>query len=269
MRGIRFLTIFLAIIACEDVVEVEVPTDSPRLVLDAVTRIDDISRPTTNFQLSAHLSASFFGELQPAQLDGATLWNEATDTTIILREASTGTGIYGNTFDTAFLLEGNLVLTVVHGGQTYTAQTQFVPSVPIESLSQGEGNLFGGDETEVVVSFIDADGRDDFYLFDFDFNEYLVTEDEFYPGQRFEFSYFYDDGVEPGMEVEISLLGIDQAFFNYMNQVIVQADSGSQGPFQTPAATVKGNFVNTANPENFALGYFAVCETFKSTIFIE
>lgn len=259
----------MAMTGCEDVIEVAVPTDSPRLVLDAVTRIDDVAQPTTSFTLNASESASFFGEVQPAQLEQATLLNELTNTTVILTERNPGSGTYGAELNTQFLLEGSLVLTVSHGGQTYSARTQFVPSVPIESLTQGEGSLFGGDETEVVVSFTDAAGRDDFYLFDFDFDEYLVTEDEFYPGQRFEFSYFYDEGVEAGMELEISLLGVDEAFYNYMNQVIVQADSGAQGPFQTPAATVKGNFVNTDDLQNFALGYFAVCETFKSTIIIE
>ena len=122
-----------------------------------------------------------------------------------------------------------------------------------------------------------------------DFNEYLVTEDIFYPGQRFEFSYFYDDGVTSGMDLNISILGVDILFYNYMNQLIAQADSGSAGPFQTPSATVRGNILNitdvgidtiedAANIENigslegidstdnFALGYFAISQSFTKTI---
>ena len=108
-------------------------------------------------------------------------------------------------------------------------------------------------------------------MFDFDFNEYLVSEDEFYQGQPFEFSYFYDDGVQSGMEVQISLIGVDEPFFNYMNQVIVQS-GGDQGPFQTPSATVRGNILNVSDEngtDNFALGYFAVCQTYTQSITLE
>ena len=82
------------------------------------------------------------------------------------------------------------------------------------------------------------------------------------------------------MDISISLLGVNESFFNYMNQLIVQS-GGDQGPFQTPSATVRGNIINVTdidninsfdnveNSDNFALGYFAVCETFTDTIVIE
>ncbi|WKX75387.1 hypothetical protein [Zobellia laminariae] len=85
------------------------------------------------------------------------------------------------------------------------------------------------------------------------------------------------------MTIDISILGVDRAFYNYMNQIIVQS-GGDQGPFQTPSATVRGNILNVTNiedlsdldnlassidQENFALGYFAVCQTFTKSITIE
>jgi hypothetical protein len=202
-------------------------------------------------------------------LEEATITNVLSDSSAVLREIGSGSGIYEVELHTRFLLEGELTLSVVYNGQRYLAATQFVPTVPIDSLVQGEGGLFGGDETEVVISFTDAPNRADFYLFDFDFNEYLVTEDEFYPGQRFEFSYFYDDRLEIGREIEIDIIGVDKRFYDYMNQVIVQADGGAQGPFQTPAATVKGNFVNSNDVLDFALGYFAVCQSYSHKLVIE
>ena len=120
---------------------------------------------------------------------------------------------------------------------------------------------------------------DDFYVLDLDFGEFLVTEDEFYQGQTFVFSYFYDNELELNTSsvVDISLLGADEAFYNYMNQIIVQS-GGDQGPFQTPAATVRGNIINITGIDNnevfdnvertnnFALGYFAIVEEYKDSI---
>ena len=163
---------------------------------------------------------------------------------------------------------GILRLDIIYNNERYVSHTSFVPTVPIDQLAQGDETLFSGDETEVIISYTDVPDRVDFYLFDFDFNEYLVSEDTFYPGQSFEFSYFYDGELSSGQEVQIGILGIDKEFYNYMNQLIVQS-GGDQGPFQTPSATVRGNIVNLDNPENFPLGYFAVAQIYSSVLVIE
>jgi len=171
-------------------------------------------------------------------------------------------------------------LIINHEGKKYFAQTKYVPTVPIDSIVQGTGTLFDGDETEAIVTFMDNPDRDDFYVFDFDFGEYLVTEDEFYKGQEFQFSYFYDRTFESGTEIEISILGADEEFYNYMDKLIEQGGD-LQGPFQTPTATVRGNifditgldnieiFDNVERPNAFPLGYFAIVQEFKRTLTIE
>ena len=165
--------------------------------------------------------------------------------------------------------------------EQFFATTTYVKSVPIDSLEQGNETLFSGDETEVIVTFTDPGESNDFYLLDLDFGEFLVTEDEFYQGQTFVFSYFYDNelAINTSSVVNISLLGVDEQFYNYMNQIIVQS-GGDQGPFQTPAATVRGNIINVTGidndevvdnverSDNFALGYFAIVEEYTDSITI-
>ena len=283
----KFLSAFLVLatlIGCEDVIEIEAPSETPRLFVDAILRIDE-SETFTTAVVQVGTTNSFFEEVSTTELQQIIIRNNDYEPAgpldsnfIILLE--TGPGRYEATAGTNFFTEGMLQLTLEHEGQRYLANTEYVPAVPIDTLIQGEGELFSGEETEIIVSFTDEPERNDFYLFDFDFGEYLVTEDEFYQGQTFEFSYFYDEGVNAGREIEIQLLGVDEPFYNYMNQIIVQA-GGDQGPFQTPAATVRGNIINTTNIDNidsfdnvddrnnFALGYFAVCQTFSKTIRVE
>jgi hypothetical protein len=150
----------------------------------------------------------------------------------------------------------------------------------LDSVILGEGGLFDEDDTEIVITFTDSGDRDDFYLFDFDFGNYLVTEDEFYQGQQFSFSYFYDETFDPGEEAEVSIMGADQDFSNYMNKLIEQSE-GDFGPFNTPSITVRGNFINATNIDNdgtfdstndtnnFALGYFAVVQEYKESVIIK
>lgn len=282
--------------SCEDVIEVEVPIDNPRLIIDAVFRINSAENEQT-LQIIAGTTTGFFSEAQTAQLDEIAIVNldyqpvDISDSNQ-LNFIQTAPGIYEATRQTEFFTDGELRLFVSYQGQQYIASSRYVPTSDIEELVQGDGTLFGGDDTEIIVSFFDAPNREDFYLFDLDFNEYLVSEDTFYPGQRFEFSYFYDNNVVSGSNLDISILGVDVQFFNYMNQVVVQADNGSAGPFQTPAATVRGNLLNVTQNNinsiedveaieniaalegidesaNFALGYFAICETFTKTIVVE
>jgi len=269
MKKIFFsLLFFCLLVGCQDVIEVDVPVDQPRLVVDGLIRVDGIRSATTDVRIIASITSSFFDNVSPAQLDAISILNTQTNFEIQLMEQASGSGIYGDVLPTEFLTSAPLQLKISYNGQLYEATTSFVRSAPIDNLVQGTSTLFTNDETEIIISYTDTPDRVDFYLFDFDYNEYLVSEDTFYPGQSFQFSYFYEPGLELDTELKVGILGIDEPFYNYMTQLIVQA-GGDQGPFQTPAATVKGNIINSTNPDNFALGYFAVSELFTSTLVIE
>ena len=276
MKNIIILISCFITFGCQDVIEVDLPTEEPRLVIDALIRLEDMDSPSVLVQIRASLTSSFFEEVPPAQLQEITITNTESGAILNLEESIPDTGIYENEWDLQELTQGELELNIEYSGQTYLAKTKFVPTVPLDSLEQGTTTLFGDDETEVILTFTDNGERDDYYLFDFDFGEYLVSEDEFYQGKRFQFSFFYDSKLEDDRLVTISILGIDQDLFNYMNQLIQQSGADN-GPFSTPATTVKGNIINvtntsdndSTNKSNFALGYFAICQTFSDTLLIK
>ena len=285
----RFIYLFsiiatiATITSCEDVVDVTLPTEAPRLIIDALIRVDTM-QSTTLVSVKVSETNSFFESLPPANLEQITLVNldfplGGTDPPV-LNEEQSGSGIYTRLFPTEYLTQGRLFLQVDFEDKIFVANAQFVPTVPIDSIEIGDGILFDEDDTEIIVTFTDAPDRDDFNLFDFDFGNYLVTEDEFYQGQQFSFSYFYDELLLAGDEVEVSIMGTDEEFSKYMTKLIEQSE-GDFGPFQTPSITVRGNFINATNINNdgafdntgdinnFALGYFAVVQEFKQTVVIE
>lgn len=282
--------IFVTITSCEDVIEVNTPSGPPRLNVDAVFRVD-ITEEFIPIKVKVTETDSFFGETSVTSLDNIVITYTAVDSigiettgVLTLVESASETGIYipiGDGISTSFLeFDIRYDLIITHKDRTYIAQTKYVPAVPINSIVQGDNILFSTDETEITIAITDNPDFDNFYIFDFDSNEYLVTEDEFYQGQEFEFSYFYDRKFESGKEIEISILGADLTFYNYMNQLIEQTD-GQQGPFQTPVATVRGNvfditgldnrviFDNVERPQVFPLGYFAIVQEYKSSITIQ
>ncbi len=275
-------------ISCEDVIAIETPSEEPRLIIEALIKIDE-DAPTTTASVTVRLSDSFFGSIPLTDLTDITITNlgepeeiDPYDSNgfIILLETAPGSGTYERDAPTSFFTEGELLLQLTHNEQLYFAKTTYVPTVPIDALAQGDGVLFDDEETEVVVTFTDHPERDDFYVFDFDFGEFLVTEDEFYQGQEFSFSYFYDQRLDPMQDLEISILGADRAFHTYMGKLIEQSNQ-DLGVFETPSATVRGNIINVSTidnmdnfdnvdqTDNFALGYFAVVQAFKRTLRIQ
>lgn len=277
------IAVLATITSCEDVIEVDLPTEAPRLIIDALIRVDTL-QTTTLVTIKVSETNSFFESLPPANLQQITLVNldfplGGTDPPV-LNEETSGTGIYTRLFPTEYLTRGRLFLQVDFEDKFFVANAQFVPVVPIDSLENGDGILFDENDTEVIVTITDASDRDDFYLFDFGFGNYLVTEDEFYQGQEFSFSYYYEEELIAGDEVEVSVMGLDQDFSQYMDKLIEQSE-GSFGPFETPSITVKGNFINATNIDNegtfdntgdvnnFALGYFAVVQEFKQVLVID
>lgn len=282
-KYLYILPILYCLLACEDVIELDIASEEPRLSVDAIIRLDT-TQAVTNVKINVGLSSSFFDQNEEVQVDQISIQNldyvlqGPLDRDFILL-FETEPGLYEGSKNTDFFTSGELTLSIRYNDELFLATTTFAPSVPFDDIVQGDATLFSGDETEVVVSFTDTPDQNDYYIFDFGFNEYLVSEDEFYPGQQFEFSYFYDD-IEVGTMLEISILGASESFYTYMDQLIVQS-GGNQGPFQTPVATVRGNIINVtgidnetvkdnvARTNNFALGYFAVVQEFKQTITIE
>ncbi len=281
-RKLVLVLLTIMTISCEDVIEVETPITPPRLTIDALVRVNK-DNPTTKISVKASTTSSFFENVEPTKLDQVVVTNPDYIPTSPLDEqaltlSEVSPGVYEGEKNTVFFTEGELQLAIEHDGQRYLAVTSFAPGAKIDTIEQGDNSLFSENDKEIIISFTDDGELDNFYLFDFGRGEYLVTEDEFYQGQTFIFSYFIED--EGNRKVDIALLGVDKPFYNYMNQLIVQA-GGDQGPFQTPSATVRGNIINITdidttgsfdnveNPNNFALGYFAVCETSEASIILE
>lgn len=313
--GITVLIICVLSVQCEDVIDIEVPNGEEQLIIDALVRVDT-SQALTSIRIRVTESISFFEEPNPGQVIQMSIANIITNEFVLFEEDDNDPGVYvpvasdgsipveGDAVPTTFLTSGDaLVLAAATAEQLIVSFAQFVPTVPIDSLEQGDEILFDEDDREVIVTFTDDGSREDYYIFDFDFDEFITTPDTFFQGEEFQFSFFYDgteDGLTPGETAEISILGADIIFFNYFSLLLEQSQQGAAGPFQTPAATVRGNiiditnlvdidinnidinsiadfnidatdlaeFSNVGNP-NFVLGYFAVVQEFTDSITIE
>lgn len=250
--------------SCEDVIDVDLPQSEPRLVVDALIRV-----PASEdyFPVIIRLTTTApFDAVAVPRVSGAVVSLTAQNKSYSLSDA--GDGIYLGELPKNIITTQTVRLDIVYKEEQYTATTNMVSAVPIDSLSLGTGTLFTGNETEIIVNYTDPSPSRDFYLFDLDFNFYLLSEDSFYQGNNFSFSYFYEE-LEADQPVNIKILGVDKAFYDYMSIVIAQTGQDAAGPFKAPPAEVKGNIINSTDPENYPLGYFAIAQQYSDTITIE
>ncbi len=247
--------------SCEDVIDVELQTAEPRLVIDAP--LNWIKGTTGNYQrITLSLTAPFFNDdIPPAS--GATVFvSDAFDNTFNFIEENE-TGRYIND---AFIPEINGIyhLTVIYNNEVYTATTQLMPVSAIEFVEQNNGGGFSGDETEIKAYYTDPADIENYYLFEFintetNIQSLEVYDDEFTDGNQI-FAFHSDENLNPNAILEIRNYGITQRFYDYMNILLQQTDEETADPFEVQPATVRGNCINEANPSHYPLGYFRASE---------
>lgn len=247
--------------SCEDVIQVDLETATPKLVIDAAIKWE---KGTSGAQQQIKLSTTtgYFNNLIPT-ISGATITVTSADGDVFNFPESTTPGSY---ICTNFIpiLNSQYTLNVTHNNQNYTAVETLLPVPEIESIEQKNDAGFTGTDIQVKAFFTDNGLTNDFYLFQFQpeptaIPSYDVNYDRFFQGNTF-FSIYSSDKLKPGDQLSIKIYGISQRYYNYMNILLSVAGSNQGSPFQSPPATVRGNISNQVDTANYPLGYFSLSE---------
>jgi hypothetical protein len=248
--------------SCEKVIDYELNTTTPKLVIEAnLTNNPEYSSVTLSKSknFTDNNTFEFVSNALVIITDNA----GNTDTLELTQpgtyQPTSLVGIPGRTY----------YLTVQADGNVYTAQSQMPNAVNIDSISFNSINRLG----EIIIipapHYQDPANEDNYYRF----LEYVdgnrstsifISNDLFYNGQYVNESLrsFSDNlKIEPGNTVEILMMTIDENVYNYFSSL--SQISGGGGPNQsgTPANPV-------TNLTGGALGYFSACAVqTRTTIF--
>ncbi len=259
------LLIFQLLAGCQEVIEVDLPQQQERLVVDALMRIPEGDSPLVNTFLRLTLTADYFEDTVPNVADAIVNLNSESNT---YRMQYQEDGYYSTRVPRSELTEDVMRLTIFYNDETYRASARYQTSVPFDTIIQGDGSLFAGDETEVIYSYTDEPDVNNYYLFDLDRGQFLTSEDTFYKDQMFSFSYFYED-LQPNDTLDVSVTGINKPLFDYMSIVLNQSGQASGNPFTAPPSEIRGNVINSTNEEHYPLGYFAIGQVYSGQVIIE
>lgn len=253
---------------CEKVVDIEVPSIEPKLIIDATFEVFFDQNPAVaNTEVKLSLSADYFDETIPEVSNATVFLTNLSNNVIINFSDANADGVYEPV--TSFIPEDDVTyeLTVIYNNETYKGKATKVKSTTLTNVEQGDKTLFTGEETELKVNFTDDGQLDNYYLFNFTNTIYLAIEDRYFNGSDYNFSYFLEeDEIELPATITVTMSGISKEYFTYFRILLDQSGINGGGPFQSVPASLLGNMINTTNDDNFPLGYFHISETDTFTI---
>ncbi len=262
---IALFIISLSVISCEDVVDVDLDTAPPKLVVDASIKWEK-GTAGENQRIKLTTTTDFYSNTIPVAT-GATV--AVTNTTLstpvtfqFIEDGQTGEYVCSNFSP---IINNEYALTITYKGQTYTSKSKFMPTPVIASTEQSiKPGIDGKDVYEIKFYWQDNGTEDNFYLVgaknaSIVYPEYGVLSDEFFQGNSM-FALYRDDELKKGDVIQFSLQGITEQYSNYMNKLLSIAGSDGGSPFATPPATVRGNIINQTNPNDYPLGFFHLSE---------
>lgn len=248
-------------LSCTKVVEVDLQTAEPKLVIDA--SIDWVKGTVGNEQkIKLSTTTGYYSTAFPT-VSGADIVVTNTANTVFSFVENPGTGEYSCSNFQPVIGE-TYTLKIVLNGETYTA-TETCTSVPDieDNIVQNNNGGFGGDEVEISYHYQDNGNEENHYLHRIlspvsIFPDYKVQDDERGQGKLMQ-EYFSDEDLKSGDLVNIRLYGISKRYYDYFRKLLTASGAGA-GPFQTAPGLVRGNIINQTNSENFAFGYFRLSE---------
>lgn len=261
LKCISKIILLVLLVSCEDVVNINLTTAAPRLVINASINWQKGTDGKIQKVLLSTTTDFYSNEI--TKVSGATVKISNSDNIIFNFTEIPNTGEYV-CINFVPIIGETYFLTVTYKNEVYTATETMQSVTKIETITQVNNSGFSGKDYEIRVFFSDP-LTVNYYMVKF-FPDYLKTPifeargDEFTNGNEKSWSYSSPD-LKPGNTVAITHYGISKNYYNYMNKLIsISGSSGGGSPFQTPPATLRGNFINQTTIENYALGYFSLGE---------
>ena len=164
-------------------------------------------------------------------------------------------------------------LQIEVNGEIYIAHETMTPVSNISHVEQSTDDGFSNEDIEITLYYDDIAGEDNYYMAEFfpshkPLPTLWVFTDQFTDGN--ESTFFYEDeDFEPGVTVDINLLGISEQYYYFMNIIVTQSSQNITGPFIPAPVEANGNINNINNPDEEVLGYFRLCEAVNTVFIIE
>jgi hypothetical protein len=176
----------------------------------------------------------------------------------------------GDYIATDFVPEINqsYTLEILYNGQTYIATETLMSVTEINDIEQTIEGAGDEEEIQIKVFFDDPANVENYYLGEFNssVNPLLTLtslSDQFTDGSE-NFIEFDNEELVAGATVDVSIYGISEGYYNFID-ILIEQSGETDGPFQTTPIQLKGNCINPTDPDEEVLGYFRLGEVVRTS----
>lgn len=260
-RTAALLTVLLVLFlsSCEDVVILDLETGEPRIVVDAEIIWNKGTSGNEQIIKISKMASYYDSKIQ--QISGAKVRVENSNGVVFtFNETEPGSYICNNF---APVLNMNYTLYVDVEGKSFTATEKLMSVTPITKIEQKDtSDPSDADLLELSIYYNDPADPANYYLTAYKANSQdpsfdMKKDDDLTNGNEIKSKSSSDVYLKSGTVVEITHRGISKNFYNYMKLIF---EASSLNAFAGTPGNIRGNIVNTTNPDDFGLGYFRLCE---------
>jgi len=261
MRKYTVIVMGLFLIACEKVIDVNLDTSEPRLVIDA--SIDWIKNTSGNRQKIILSTTTGYYNSDFPSVSGASIviTNSANTAFNFVENPGTGEYICNNFLP---VIGESYTLAISLNGEIYKSTETLIGAPEIEgNIVQNNNGGISGDEIEITYYYQDNITEKNYYIFSnknphIAFPQYKVKDDENNNG-GLNPVYYSDKDLAAGDVVNIKLIAVSKRYYDYFRKIL-NASGSDSSPFSTTPTSVNGNISNSTNSANAPLGYFRLSE---------
>ncbi len=270
-----FLSFLMA--GCEDVIEIDVPDEEPRLVVEG--SITTLPGPQT---VKLTYSTQYFETTLPPPV---------TDAQVILRDdqgredqlamVDTLPGVY-YTYIPGEVGKAYTLDIILPDGRQYRSDAELITAVSdITALDyelvdpDEEPEEDGTRDYTLLLSAREPQDERNFYRWKVFINDKLVGDPEDLAFARDDFIGEFVIDVEifrgemrPGDSVQVQQLSITESYYDFL-AVLFEQTAFIGGLFDPPPAPIRGNIRNVDDPNDYGLGYFNASDIDVAAIVIE
>ncbi len=260
-----FFIVILLFSSCQEVVQVDLETGKPKLVVEAsINWQKGTSGALQKIKLTT--TSSYYSNVTPVVNGASVVITSGSNSYNFIETIGTGEYVCTNFVP---VLNQSYTLTINYGGENYTATETLKPVAQILQVIQENNGGLSGNDIRLRTTFLDPANEENYYLIYYSFSNrpkptYYVIDDLFFNGNPY-FSITFggpdSEKLKAGDVVKVTHYGISKQYNNFMDILLANSgNGGGAGPFSTAPATVRGNIKNNTNEADFPFGYFSLSE---------